>query len=308
MPEVLQSTCTPRTRIAKAEVAELARRQWGVVTRNQLEESGLEAAGIARWVGEGRVHRVHPRVYAVGHSSLGIEGRLAAALFYASPGAALYGVTAATWLGILQGVPRLIHVIAPRRRLSVPGVRTHHRKRFERILHKRLPVTPPAHTLLNLAAQIGREQLRRALAEAEYLRLVTLDEVEAVLGPGKPGAAALRAALESHRPELARTKSRLEERFLNLCEQHSLHLPEVNVWVAGWLVDAVWFEQKVIVELDSRLAHSSSRSIENDHRRDLDLRAAGYTVLRYTWHQVTGRPDRVAGDLRRHGVGSLHAL
>lgn len=233
---------------------------------------------------------------------------MAAALFYAGPGAALWGTTAATWLGIVPGVPRLIHVVAPRRRRLVPGVRTHYRKRFKRILHKRLRVTPPAQTLLDIAAQLRLQQLRRALAEAEYLRLVTLDEVEAVLGPGKPGAAALRAALKCHRPQLARTKEGLEEEFCLVCERYSLNQPEFNVWVAGCLVDAVWFDGRLIVELDSRLAHSSSRSIENDHRRDLALRAAGFTVLRYTWHQVTQQPDLVVADLRRHGVGSSNAL
>ena len=87
-----------------------------------------------------------------------------------------------------------------------------------------------------------------------------------------------------------------------MCERHHLTPPEPNVWIAGWPVDAVWFEAKVVVELDSRLAHSTSHSIENDHRRDLDLRAAGFTVLRYTWQQITVTPERVVADLRSHGV------
>jgi very-short-patch-repair endonuclease len=68
--------------------------------------------------------------------------------------------------------------------------------------------------------------------------------------------------------------------------------------VAGWLVDAVWFDQTLIVELDGRTAHSASRAIERDHQRDMDLRAAGYTVLRYTWQQVTRQSERVAAELR----------
>jgi very-short-patch-repair endonuclease len=67
-------------------------------------------------------------------------------------------------------------------------------------------------------------------------------------------------------------------------------------------VDAIWQDQNVVVELDSRSAHSTARAIENDHRRDLDLRAAGYTVLRYTWRQVIGEPELVVGDMRRHGI------
>lgn len=175
----------------------------------------------------------------------------------------------------------------------------HGEKRFERVLHRRLPVTPPAQTLLDIAGVVRFTQLRRALAEAEFLKLVTLDEVAAVLGRGKPGSAALRVALECHRPQLARTKSRLEEILLLLCERYSLTPPEVNVWVAGWLVDAVWFEQEVIVELDSHLAHGTPTRLEHDHRRDLELRAAGYIVLRYTWQQLTETPELVIADLRR---------
>ena len=144
--------------------------------------------------------------------------------------------------------------------------------------------------------------LRRALAEAEYLKLVTVSEVDAVLGRGRPGSAALRAALERHRPQLAQTKPGAEEVLFVLCEEHFLTQPEFNVLVAGWLVDAVWYDQKVIVELDSRIAHSTSRTIENDHQRDLDLRAAGFIVLRYTWRQLITRPAQVVADLRRHGI------
>ncbi|HZO59287.1 MAG TPA: DUF559 domain-containing protein [Solirubrobacterales bacterium] len=280
----------------------MAARQWGVVSVGQLTEMGFGRAVVSRWVNDRRLHRVHPGVYAVGHPALGLEGRLAAALFYAGRGAALWGVTAGSWLGILPAEPERVHVCVPGRRVSLPHVRVHGAKDCRRIWHHRLPVTTAAQTLLDIAAQVSFTQLRRALAEAEYLRLVTLDDVEAILGRGRRGSRALRAALYRHRPELARTRRGSEERFLLLCERHCLTRPEVNVSVAGWVVDAVWFEHRLVVELDSRMAHSTSRAIENDHQRDLELRAAGYTVLRYTWQQVTRRPEQVIVDLRRHGI------
>jgi hypothetical protein len=168
--------------------------------------------------------------------------------------------------------------------------------------HRRLPITPPAQTLLDIAASVRFQELRKALSEAEYLRLVTLDEVEAVLGRGRPGAAALRAALECHRPQLAHTRSALEEKLILLCERYSLDLPALSVWMAGWLVDAVWFGQKVVVELDGHAGHATPAAIERDRRRDLALRAAGYTVLRYTWQQVTRQAELVIADLHRHGL------
>lgn len=282
-------------------MAELAERQWGVVTRAQLEESGLEAAGISRWQDERRLHRVHPGVYAVGHLALGLEARMAAALFYAGPGAALSHVTAGWWWGMLQIEPRRLHVCVAGRRRSIKSVRVHTRKRPQRAWHKRFPLTPPAQTLLDIAAVVRFIELRRALAEAEYRRLATLAEVEGVLGRGKPGSAALRAALDCHRPQLARTRSRMEEKFVLLCERASLTPPAVNARVAGWTVDAVWFDQRIAVELDSHAAHGTPAAMEEDRRR-----AARCGLHRAALHlaAVTDERDLVIADLRRHGVGN----
>ena len=204
----------------------------------------------------------------------------------------------------MQPEPGAVHVCTPRRRQSLDEVQVHWQRqgKVKRLLHKHLPVTPAELTLLHIAPEVSFYQLRRAVAEAEFLKLVTLDQVGAVLGSGKPGSAALRAALECHRPQLARTRKGLEEKFLLLVEGHSLPIPDVNVSIAGWLVDAVWFGLKIVVELDSHLAHGTRTKLERDHRRDLELRAAGYTVLRYTWQQVTETPELVMTDLARHGI------
>ncbi|CAN5693670.1 hypothetical protein BH24ACT25_BH24ACT25_13160 [soil metagenome] len=137
-----------------------------------------------------------------------------------------------------------------------------------------------------------------ALAEAEYRRLITLDAIEREARRGVPGSAALRSALVRHRPQLALTRSVLEERFLALCEAERLPLPEVNATVCGLMVDALWKEPDVVVELDGHAAHATSTAIERDRRRELRLRAAGYLVLRYTWQQITEQPELVAADLR----------
>ena len=56
--------------------------------------------------------------------------------------------------------------------------------------------------------------------------------------------------------------------------------------------------QRVIAELDSRLAHSQPAKVEADRHRDLVLRRVGYDVRRYTWYQVTRSPEAVIADLR----------
>lgn len=252
-----------------------------------------------RWVDGGRLHRLHRGVYAVGHGALSVEGRLVAALLYAGPGAMLSHVTAAWWWGIWGAEPRVIHVSTDRRRKSTTDVRVHGQRVVERTRHRHLPVTTVTQVLLDLAAVAGPRDLRKALADVEYQGLVDLASVEAETGRGRPGSAALREALAGHRPQLAHTLSVLEERFLELCEAHRIPLPQVNVKVAGMMVDALWSAERLIVELDGHRAHATARAVERDRRRELKLRAAGYVVLRYTWGQVTESPDLVADDVKR---------
>jgi hypothetical protein len=163
-----------------------------------------------------------------------------------------------------------------------------------------LPVTTVARTLLDFASVTPLVRVRRAVAEADYLRLLDLAAIDAVLGRGRPGSAALRKAMERHRPQYARTLSVLEERFLDLCQRYGIPLPEVNVRVEGLVVDALWRAQRVIVELDGHAAHSTNSAMDRDRDRELILRTAGFLVIRYGWWQITERAAEVAADLKHH--------
>jgi hypothetical protein len=62
-------------RNATVRVAVLATPQSGVISRAQLTRCGVSDASISRWIAVGRLIRIHPGVYAVGHANLSIEGR-----------------------------------------------------------------------------------------------------------------------------------------------------------------------------------------------------------------------------------------
>jgi very-short-patch-repair endonuclease len=284
---------------ASVRVARLAERQWGVVTHGQLGALGLGRRAIHGWVERGLIHPLYPAVFAVGHRALELEGRLTAALLYAGPGAALSHVTAAAWWGIRPTHPAVIHVSSPHRKHNKPGLLIHHPRHLEVVRHRRLPVTPVPQTLLDIAGGLPFPKLRRALAEAEFRKLVDLDTLDPVLGRGKPGSAALRRALRQHRPELARTRSDLEEDFVAFCEDHEIPIPRVNVTIWGLMVDALWPEHNLIVELDGGDAHGTRAQVHRDRTRDLTLRAAGYLVFRHSWAQISHEPTAVAADLRR---------
>jgi len=99
--------------------------------------------------------------------------------------------------------------------------------------------------------------------------------------------------------ESDRSRSDLETLFLELCRSHRLPPPEVNAKLGRWEVDFLWRSQRLVVETDSFTYHRGSVAFQDDHARDLDLRAAGYTVLRFSELQLEGEPERVARDLAR---------
>lgn len=299
MPELRRFAPTPRARNAMVAVAQLAEKQGGVASRGQLVALAVSESTISRWVESGRLHRVYPSVYAVGHRSLAMAGRARAALLYAGRGSALSHQTGGWWLGLLSTEPARLHVTTPLRRRSLADLRVHDRITVPVIIHNGLPVTSVAQTLLNIAATMRFHELRLAVAEADHQDLLVPAEIDAILGRGRSGSAALRAAVNSHLPELASARSVLEQRFLLLCEAHALPIPEVNVRIEGLVVDALWRNARVVVELDGHKSHARTAAAERDRHRDLTLRAAGFTVLRYTWQQVTREPELVVTDLRR---------
>jgi hypothetical protein len=159
-------------------------------------------------------------------------------------------------------------------------------------------VTSVAKTLLDLAAILSFRQVRRSLAQADYLGLLNAEEIAAVLGKGRRGSKALRRAVALHLPQLAETLSALEERFLELCEVAGVPIPEVNAKVGRMRVDALWREHRLAVELDGAAAHGGWGQVSRDRERELVLRREGFQVVRYTWKQITERATEVATDLR----------
>jgi predicted transcriptional regulator of viral defense system len=287
------------TENAKVGVGRLAGRQRGRVTRAQLEALRVTSSTVAMWLNQGYLHRLLPRVYGVGHPARSTEADLAAALLYAGPGAMLSHATAAWWLGLLDERPRQIHVSTPRRCRSLPGIKVHQRRACPRINHKRLPTTAIPQTLVDLAAKAPLRTVRRALAKADYKGTLDIPAIQSRLGPGRPGSAKLRLALERHQPKLARTKSRLEAMFFEICEDAGFELPELNQYVGAWEVDALWRDKRIAVELDGYGNHHSPAQLRRDRRKEMDLRVAGYTPARYSEEQLEQQRQKVIADVRR---------
>jgi very-short-patch-repair endonuclease len=143
-------------------------------------------------------------------------------------------------------------------------------------------------------------RLERAFEEAERLRLLDMNALLRLRerSDGKHGLISFDALLSEHRRDLPNTRSELEHLFYKLCRSSGLPPPSLNVTVAGFEVDAVWPDHKVVVELDGYLFHRTRAAFERDRLRDAALQTAGYRVLRVTYRRLSYEPDAVVGAIR----------
>ncbi|MFT3865380.1 MAG: type IV toxin-antitoxin system AbiEi family antitoxin domain-containing protein [Solirubrobacterales bacterium] len=266
---------------AGRRIAAIAGCQHGIVTVEQLRAAGVGETSVRHAVEAGRLHRLHRGVYAVGHRSLSWRGRWLAAVLAAGEGATLSHASAAALWEYLRPIPGPIHVTVPAavHRKSRPGLRVHRSRTLIRgdvTRRHGIAVTSPARTIEDLRGAVEPYLVRRALRQAE------------LAGHPVPHLGAVR-----------RTRSDLELLFLGLCDDHGLPRPLVNRRVHGYRVDFWWPERRLAVETDSWDYHRGSVAFEDDHERDLALRAHRIATRRYTGDQLEAASDAVAADLRR---------
>ena len=75
-------------------------------------------------------------------------------------------------------------------------------------------------------------------------------------------------------------------------------MPRTNNVTKGDEVDFTWPDGRLMVEADSIRHHGTRAAFERDRRRDQQLTAAGWRVVRFTWRQVDETPAEVAATLR----------
>jgi very-short-patch-repair endonuclease/predicted transcriptional regulator of viral defense system len=277
-------------------IGDLASRQHGVVARTQLLALGIGPGAIALRLERGRLFRLHRGVYLVGHTAAAPLAAEMAAILACGRGSVISHLCAGAIWGLILGHNGEVEVTTTRARKR-PGIRVHRTTHVDpRDVRMRgaVPVTSPARTLVDVAALLPRAKLERAVAEAGAKRLASRSDLLAQLdrSPARPGAGALRALLDQEGgPKL--TRSEAERKLLELVRAAQLPPPRVNARVGSYEADFLWPDARVIVEVDGYAFHSSRTAFERDRRRDADLSARGFTVIRVTWRQVVEEPEAV---------------
>jgi predicted transcriptional regulator of viral defense system/very-short-patch-repair endonuclease len=287
-------------------LARIAERQHGLVSHRQAAAIGLSRNAIARRVEQGRLHRVYRGVYAVGHLQHTAEARWMGSVMACGRGSFLSHLDGAALWKIYHGEGARVHVITTSRAgRALQGLCVHRPRRLDPedvTIKDGIPVTTVARTLVDLTDVLGRDRVLRALREADYLRLLDLDALSAAVqrAHGRKRLSVLHEALAHHTPGQI-VRGELEHRFLELVRAAGLPAPETNVKVQTrrrrYVIDCLWRDQLVAVELDGRAAHARTLAFESDRRKDAALTAIGLRPLRFTWFRVTSDPGDVIAEL-----------
>jgi very-short-patch-repair endonuclease len=294
-------------------IARIAGAQQGLVTVAQLRGVGLAESTFDEAVSRGLLHRVFRGVYSVGHTAVTTHGRLLAATMACGSGTVVSHRTAAWLLGLRDRRPVDVEVIAPvEAGRKIDGIK----RRFvpppepwEVGIWKGVPTTGAARVIVDCAGILGRHELADLLEEAALARALRPERIDRILdGPRRRNAKLLLRQLEPwrrYKPGI-HLRSRMEAKLLPLLSERGLPIPETNskLRVAGktYEVDFLWPRQKVVVETDGSVVHSTPVAGARDGARTRALLAAGYLISRLGWEDLRDRPaetlDELAAALR----------
>lgn len=289
-------------------IDELARAQYGLVTSEQAVRA-LGPGRKARWVAERRLVCVQPRVFrVVGAPETWHQHLMAAAL--TTEGIISHRSAAELW-GLIRPAGYVDVSVQPARApRAQPPVIIHRVKDLHPELavdREGLRLTDPVRTVIDLGLVLPTWAVRDALSRGITTRLFAVDEVQRLrdaLGrKGRNGTGTIRELLEERLLTPGDEESVLERRLLLLAQRHGLPPMALQheVWHAGRFiarVDAAYVERMLAIEVDGYTHHSSPDAFQRDRERQNRLVTLGWTVLRFTWHDVVHRPTVVARTIR----------
>jgi very-short-patch-repair endonuclease len=213
--------------------------------------------------------------------------------------------SAALLLGWPVAQPDSVDVVAERSIRAASGVRVHiaplplrDRTRINRWLH----VTAPRRTAIDCLATGSFDEALLLYGWLITRRLLTRADLTAALRErhARHGTGQLERLLRfNRRGALSEGERQLHRVF----DRGGLTgwRADAEIWVQGHLIaraDVLFEVERVVVEFDGRRAHSSREAFVRDRRRQNRLQRGGYLVLRYTWADVTERPDAVLAEIR----------
>ena len=276
------------------EIATIAQRQVGLLTREQAVGVGMSRPMVEQRLSSGIWVIRHPGVYAIAGTPMSWNHKVMAAVLAAGgdalashwTGAALYrldeiartrnavtvgGTTALRLRGVV--VHRSV-VLAPQDRSSIEGI----------------PVMSVACTIVHCTGLLSMGQLARVMDDALVRGLVTIDEIAETaerLGaaPGRR-MKTLRLLIAERGAEADTAGSRPEMRLFRVLRAGGLPEPvsqhPVRCGPKKYFIDAAYPDVGLALEYHGFDAHRTRAAFDGDAKRTRNLIAAGWRVLTFT--------------------------
>lgn len=282
-------------------------RQHGRISTAQLAALGVSADVVAGHVDVGWLVREHRGAYRLAGAPEGGPGRCASAVLAVDPGCGVTHRSALERHGVLPEAPGLpVHLTSARHLRSRRGIVVHQSAlaAHELVRIDGLRVTTLTRSLVDAAACEPPGVVAAAVREAEFLRALDAPALRDA-ARGRPGGALLASLAAERLPVAGDLRDQLERRFARFLRLRHFPTAAVNCRVRLRcpdelvVLDAVYWEAGLALELDGRQAHATAAAFDADRRRDRRLAVQlGLQVVRVTWRHLHEEPDALEADLK----------
>lgn len=292
-----------------AGLADLLRRQHGLVTRRQALELGFRQGQIdyriaqKTWLPKDNLVYQHHLFPASWHSRV-----LAPCL--ATGAVASHRTAAVLW--DLDGFrPAKPEILLPKHSgVTRPGVQVHETTLFherQTTLRHGIPTTGSERTLIDLAKVVPHTKLRQAIDSARLQGLVDWPGVghcfHSHARRGRDGIALMRAYLEEHLGEETIPLSDWSRLVSDLLVDAGLPKPVLEYEVVGpgyrYSIDLAYPDLLVGLELDSVTWHLNRDSFHTDRQRLNRLQNRGWSLRLFTWQDYSRNPSALVATVRQ---------
>ncbi|KXW75831.1 DUF559 domain-containing protein [Mycolicibacterium phlei] len=280
-------------------LSEYLRRHDGVLTLDHARSIGMSRDAVSRRVRSGQWLRCARGVYFVNDRPFSDAARIRVAVWSLGPNAAASGLAAAWWHNLTRFAPDPVEVTMPRNASgrAIAGVRLRRRNLADVDVVERngLRVTAIPLTVIEAATRTrdGAKILDRAL-QRDVVALGELWRAQ-LRNKGRYGSPAARRLLQVAADG---ARSAAERLLITLLKEAGITGWVANYPVGGYVVDVAFARQKVAVETDGLAFHTGTDEFHGDRVRQNAITLRGWTVLRFTWLDLTCYPERVIATIR----------
>jgi len=295
-----------------AAITKLSSRQYGLFSRGQAADLGIDDCMLWRALTSGRITSEAGGVYGFPGWPDSWYRRLWRAYLATGPHAVVSFETAAA-IHQLTGFPRgRIVLTTPhgdhhwhglcemRQRTDLsPGHIT---------VIEGLRVTTPVRTLFDISAMAGPQRLAVAVEDAHITGQCPLEVLQQFYDelrrPGKRGMKKLGHILAERGPGYVPPQSWLQRRLVNVLVAGGLPKPKLEVqlpWRAEResRADALYDDySRILIESDGRRWHVRVDQMAEDRRRDREAQNHGYRPYRFVYQELRYDPEIVVETIR----------